>query len=42
MLVMNDINHRFGNHAVTSAQAATLGKRKPGTVRFKYPLFTAR
>ena len=41
MLAMNHINRRFGNHAVTSAQASTLGKHKPGSVRFKYPLFTA-
>lgn len=41
MLVMNDINHRFGNHAVASAQASTLGKHKSGSLRFKYPLFTA-
>jgi DNA polymerase V len=42
MLVMNGINRRFGNHAVTSAQASTLGRRRPGEVRFRYPLFTAR
>lgn len=41
MLVMNEIDRRFGNHAVTSAQASTLGKRKSESVRFKYPLFTA-
>jgi DNA polymerase V len=42
MLVMNEINRRFGSHAVTSAHAATLGKRQAGVVHFKYPLFTAR
>ncbi len=41
MLALNDINRRFGHHTVTSAQAATLGKRRPDEVRFKYPLFTA-
>jgi hypothetical protein len=42
MLAMNEINRRFGHHTVTSAQASTLGKRRPNEVRFKYPLFTAR
>ena len=41
MLALNGINRRFGHHTVTSAQAATLGKRRPDEVRFKYPLFTA-
>jgi len=41
VLVMNEVNHRFGNHSMTSAQATILGKRKADTIRFQYPLIVA-
>jgi len=42
MRIMGAINHRFGRHSIALAQASTLGKRNPDSVRFRYPLLTAR